>query len=132
MITNTMTIKLIDFYTESTKKKVKRKKVKIIVDSLIEQLCNYFLKRQPNGIANIRVTINSILDKSEDNDKEVLNKFDRVLRSYDEAFSKGYSDYSDNFNSFLDGDLKELILVLIKYNYIEDTEFKSQLRELLE
>jgi hypothetical protein len=44
MLTNSMAIKLIDFYEESITREIKRTEVKIIVDSLIEQLCKLFFR----------------------------------------------------------------------------------------
>lgn len=131
MITEPMTLELINIYSEHTKKKVKRKKVKIIVDSLIEQICEHFLGHQPNGKVNIRLEINFKLNELMNNEKDVLNKFQSILRTYDEAFSKTYSDYTDNFNSFLNVEFKALILVLIKYDYFQNHVLKSKLKELL-
>lgn len=130
MLTDSMTVKLIDFYEESSTKKIKRKEVKIIVDSLIEQLCQFFFQSCPDGISNIRKKINSSIARDNDN-KEVLEKFDQMLRAYHEAFSKSYSDHTDSYNSFLNGELKTLILALIKLYYIKDISLSMKLRELL-
>jgi hypothetical protein len=89
-----------------------------------------FFQTYPDGIANVRLLINSNLTKSDEN-KEVLKKFDQMLRSYHDAFSKSYSDHSYNFDAFLNGELKTLISVLIKNNYIKDVLLSKKLRELL-
>lgn len=133
MLTETMVTKLIKLYNgEDGKKKIIRKECKIVVDSLVEQLCNNCLQMQPNGIANIRKKINSYISQGNASNVEILQSFDKVLRSYSDAFSKSYSDHTDHLNSFLGKDLKEFVLVLINNNYIGNTELKDELEGLLQ
>ncbi len=131
MITDAMAVKLIEFYKENEINKKRRKKVKIIVDSLIEQLCKYYFNTIPTGIANVRVLVNKEFSKFNTLDQSILFKLKSVLRNYDDAFSKDYSDYNDIYNEFVNGDLKDLIIILLDSGFLTNNELKNQLKGLL-
>lgn len=114
MITEEMTNKLIDLYNPIRICEPRRKYVKIIVDSLLEQLSNKYFGDVPSGIMNMRRQLNIVSDKYEGNDKEILIAMKKILNKYNEVFTKTYSDYEDMYFGFLDVELRDLVAVLIK------------------
>ena len=129
-----MFLELHKIYIEiNSGKKYKRKKLKVIVDSIMEQLCGYYLSSRPNSAWNIRASVIKILSQTttDDEDKVVLNAFNSLLREYDEAFSKSYSDHSDNQHSFINNELMDLTIALIKHSIHRTDQNADSLRGLL-
>jgi hypothetical protein len=127
MINSAMTLTLYNFYDDTKEPQpIDRKEVKVIVDSLIEQLCQHYFQRRPNGVENIRTLINSsIVNFTNAEDKAVLKNLNKLLREYKEAFSSGYSDHKDTFEYFIKNELKCLTSSIIHHSCLEDEHIKT-------
>ncbi|MCY8098848.1 hypothetical protein [Bacillus haynesii] len=133
MLSTDMFLELHKIYIEIISgKKYKRKKLKVVVDSIMEQLCGYYLNSRPNSAWNIRASVIKIVSQTTTvEDKDVLNAFNSLLREYDEAFSKSYSDHSDNQHSFIINELKDLTIALIKHSIHRTDQNADSLRGIL-
>lgn len=133
MLSTDMLLELYKIYLENTTgKKYKRKKLKIVVDSIMEQLCGFYLNSRPNSAWNIRESIlRKISNTPSDEDKDVLSAFNSLLREYDEAFSKSYSDHSKNHQDFINKELKNLTLALINHSLHRSDQNADLIRGLL-
>ncbi len=133
MLSTDMFLELYKIYIEIISgKNYKRKKLKVVVDSIMEQLCRHFLNSRPNSAWNIRASVlNKINHTTTGEDKDVLSAFNSLLREYDEAFSKSYSDHSDNIQSFINNELKELTVALIKHSLHRTDQNANSLRGIL-
>ncbi|MET3697012.1 hypothetical protein SAMN05877753_101410 [Bacillus oleivorans] len=135
MIDTSMILKLyeLNIRINEGKKNISRKEIKIVVDSLIEQIYQYYFESKPNGILNIRQKINNELDSLQnEEDKILLRSLGSILREYNSAFSKDYIDHSSSFNTFLNNELKNLSLALVKHSYFSNDEHAKSLKGLLE
>jgi hypothetical protein len=82
---------------------------------------------------NLRILINSKKDNfAKNEDKDVLSKYNSLLRTYHESFSKSYSDHTDVFNKFLDLELRDLVLSISKHSSLSTNIQVKELRELIE
>ncbi|TQR14749.1 hypothetical protein [Psychrobacillus soli] len=133
MLSTDMLLELYKIYIEIiTGKKYKRKKLKVVVDSIVEQLCGYYLNRRPNSAWNIRESVLiKIHQTTTDEDKDILSTFNSLLREYDEAFSKSYSDHSENLQEFINIELRDLTISLIKHSLHRTDEHANSLRVIL-
>lgn len=61
-----------------------------------------------------------------------MTKFDRVMRIYDEVFSKTYSNHECKVSSFIDNELKVLVLALIEADYLDNHSHRDELRGILQ
>ncbi|WNQ12068.1 hypothetical protein MJA45_03120 [Paenibacillus aurantius] len=110
---------------------VSRKTMKIIVDSIIEQIHAHYFKTKPNGHANIRATINSNLESfNEKEDKNVLRSLNAILRVYGSVFSKSYSDHDTDYEEFLKNELKAFSKALTEHTLFKDDVNAKKIREL--
>lgn len=122
----------IHYTLKYTNKKISRKAIKVIVDSIIEQLCNHFFDIKPNGIQKIRALINSKINSfTEQEDKDILNAFDGILREYPSVFSKTYSDHDSNFGDFMNQEVRILSKALSNHSIFRSDVNAKKLRGLL-
>ena len=131
MITNEMANKLIDIYNPDRISEPSRKYVKILVDSVLEQLSNTYFGDVPRGIMNMRRQLNIVIDDYDKIDKEILNAMKKVLMIYNDVFTKAYTDYKDTFFGFLDIELRNLVSVLIKANLFSNQKLADKLGEII-
>lgn len=133
MLSTDMLLELYKIYIEiTTGKKYKRKKLKVVVDSIMEQLCGYYLNSRPNSAWNIRESIlNKINQTTSDEDKDILRAFNNLLRDYDETFSKSYSDHSESIHGFINNELRILTIALIKHSLHSTDQNADLLRGIL-
>lgn len=137
MVSTDMLLELDKIYYECyTGKIYKRQKLKIVVDSIMEQLCGHYLNSRPisqrvsdlNTRKSILTKINEI---TADEDKKVLLAFNYMLREYEETFSKTYADHSRNFQNFINKELRDLTIALITHSSYINDEYAGSLRRLL-
>jgi len=131
MLSGEMVKKLIEIYESPAVTKTKRKITKPIVDSLIEQLCKSMLNIEFSGLANVRRKINREKKKDNVENLEILISLSKLLKEYDDAFSKRYSDHSDTFDNFLNNELKDLIEVLIDNEQFANSDDLKELKGLI-
>lgn len=133
MLSSDMFLELDKIYIEiKSGKKYKRKKLKVIVDSIMEQLCSYYLDSRPNSAWDIRASIITKLDQTTTaEDIDVLNAFNSLLREYTQTFSKSYSDHSSTQQNFINNELKILTIALIKHNIHKNDDNANSLRRIL-
>lgn len=127
MITDEMAKKLIDLYRPTRICNPRRKYVKIIVDSLIEQLSNRYLGGTPRGIMNIRKQLNTVIDDYKGKDKKMLLAMKDILIKYNEVFTKSYVDYEDVYTEFIDNELRILVNILVKEKYFNNVKLATEL-----
>lgn len=133
MLTSDMFFEIFVFYANLYNgEKIKRKKLQIVIDSIIEQLCVYYIQSKPNGRLNVRASIiNKISSVNEDEDKNILEALNALLRKYDEAFSKAYIDHDKDFTEFINNELKNLVLSITEHNLHTNDEYSILLRGFL-
>lgn len=130
MITEEMTNKLIDIFKNGKIEGFNRKKLKFIVDSLIDQVAKGIGLRS-NGVLNIRREINQKLCSTECLNKEFLNSFNNLLRKYNDVFSKDYSDHKDAYRQFLNNEFKNFVEQIIGNEMIENCDLSQKLGVVL-
>lgn len=133
MINSSIALRFYKFFqTSFIGEKIDRKEVKIMVDSLIEQLCDYYLQNKPNGIQNVRSSVNrKMKDISDEEDIQVLKALNSMLREYNDAFSKSYSDHTDTFNRFFNRELRDLLVCVSRHSCLSKNKGAQELWGLL-
>lgn len=137
MITDEMIEKLIAVYKDKEKyfrNKKRKKELKIIVESLIEQLSEEFLKGFDSSIGvNLIHSINKLLKlNSEDlNNKEILISLKKLIKKYDKAFEKDYSDHSNYVKELIEKELREVMLKLCENSSVLQIKKNFILKDLL-
>lgn len=127
MLTKAMCYNLIEIFKGSEKN---RKVVKIIVDSLQEQLFKYFFSESiPQGIINRRSKINSLKVNYDTKEKNILNALDRLLGEYEETFSKSYIDHELELKDFINDYLRILIKSILEFENSTNPELWRYLNE---
>ncbi|OXS52155.1 hypothetical protein B1A99_34935 [Cohnella sp. CIP 111063] len=122
----------IQFDHRYTKKHISRKSMKIIVDSIIEQICSHYFQIRPNGIQKLRLLINTkIVSINEEEDKAILRSLSAILREYSTVFSKTYSDHDQDFNDFLNQELFAFMKELTNHSLFRTDDNAIRLRSLL-
>jgi hypothetical protein len=114
--------------------KIKRKEIQLLVDSCIEQVWDHYFQMKPRGIPeSARLYLNTHLSnfKTEE-DRVVLRGLLLILKSYTIAFSKDYTDHTESFESFLNEELKEFALSLVRHSFFRENENAQVLRGILE
>ncbi|GIO56904.1 hypothetical protein [Paenibacillus cineris] len=120
------------YYTlKYTKKRISRKEMKVIIDSINEQLCNYYFQESPSGQRTRALINKNIQNFSNQEDKEILIALDAVLREYPIVFSKTYSDHNSDLDSFMNKELKKLSNTLINHSLFKNDDNAKRLRGLL-
>ncbi|MCL6604158.1 MAG: hypothetical protein K6T94_14925 [Paenibacillus sp.] len=140
MIGNAMVISLCDIYENYIryrKPKQKRKEIKIISDSVIEQLYVFYINdKKFDGKMNVRQKVvekikNATTNHVSNEDLLVLNSFNNLLRRYDEVFGKGYNDYEDLLDEFINSILRELIKNITSHSSLVADRDAIRLRSFL-
>lgn len=113
------------------KKRIRRKEMKVMIDSISEQLCSYYFDEKPSG-QQIRELINNRIDSITDTeDKEILIALEGVHREYGNVFSKRYSDHDTDFNRFLEKEVQILSKSITEHSLFQDDVNAKRLRSLL-
>ncbi|MCT4621576.1 MAG: hypothetical protein N4A62_19585 [Marinisporobacter sp.] len=133
MINSAMAVNLQGIYSVPIDRKTyNRKKIKIIVDSLIEQLCDYYFSRKPSGVSNVRVLINRDKGQFQDSqDKVILDSFSKVLRSYEDVFATSYCGHTEEVEKFVDEKLKELTRNISNHSNLSNNPEIQRLKGML-
>lgn len=131
MITNEMTNILIDIYNKYRIADPNRKIVKVVVDSVLEQLSKRYFSSKIGGIMNMRREINRVIENYDGRDKELLGAMKNVLMEYDKVFTKRYTKNDGVLLDFLDNELKTLVSLMINIELFNDEDLAFNLRELL-
>lgn len=121
----------IHYTLKFTVNKINRKEMKVIVDSINEQLCNYFFQQKPSGQRTRSLINKNMHGFSNQEDKEILIALDAVLREYPNVFSKTYSDHNSNFDEFMKNEMKKLCKALTEHSIFRNDDNAKRLRGLL-
>jgi hypothetical protein len=95
----------------------KRKEIKILVDSLTEQIVEELIGEKPRHALNARQLIN----KAHGNlvgqeDVALLDELAAVLKQYDVLDDKSYIDHSRKMDDLLNGALRKLCMALSRHS----------------
>jgi hypothetical protein len=111
--------------------KTKRKKINIIIDSIIEQLCSFYFGITTKGHQHLRLIINKKIETFNEEDKVVLKTLNAILRDYSNVFSKSYSDHEKDLNKFLQNELKDFCIAISEHSSFCHDDIAIDLRRLL-
>ncbi|MFW9331740.1 hypothetical protein ACN6AX_00725 [Paenibacillus polymyxa] len=119
-------------YSIYKKMKYSRNQMKIIIDSIIEQLYGYYITGKFNGIMNVRAkVVERIKIEQIDEDLNILTALNSLLRVYGDVFSKSYSDHKENYVKFIESELRELSLRLAEHSLNSNDSYAIRLRRML-
>ena len=112
--------------------KIYRKEIKIIVDSLFEQIIESLLGEKPRNAMTARVMINNHdLSNSTDADKKLLGALKNLLSQYHCLDSKAYIDHTNSIVDFVSNELYELSLSLVIHTSLSKNSHAKALKKLL-
>jgi hypothetical protein len=112
--------------------KIHRKEIKIIVDSLFEQIIESLLGEKPRNAMTARVMINNHdLSNSTDADKKLLGALKNLLSQYHCLDSKAYIDHTNSIVDFVSNELYELSLSLVIHTSLSKNSHAKALKKLL-
>lgn len=108
----------------STHKKIERKEIKVVIDSILEQLGTYYFNKVISiGDLNIRSMIKSKVEQNlyDEEDNNILRSLDDIIREYYTVFNKSYSNYEDTLEGFFDNQIRQLTINLNTHSYFENS-----------
>lgn len=110
-----------------------RKEIKIIVDTLFEQIIESILDEKPRNALNARLAINKTdLSAYSSSDRKLLNSLKNVLVEYDGLNSKEYIDHSESLIDFVSNELYALSIALINHEKLSQCDNAKSLKKLLD
>lgn len=110
-----------------------RRKLKIIVDSLWEQIISNRLNKRPRNATEALRTINIYLNSNPDYpDKDVLFYLGKVLENYKPLDDKSYIDYTDDLLEIMDNHFYHLTKYLCMHPELKDNKHAASLLENIE
>lgn len=111
----------VDIKCTAKKVKINRHNLKVIIHSLMEQICHIYFDSKPTGIQNVRILINSNINAHNEEDMKLLQSFNAILREYNDVFSKDYTDHSADLLEFVDNQVRHFCTALFNHSrYISD------------
>lgn len=109
-----------------------RKEIKIIVDSLFEQIIESLLGEKPRNAMTARIMINNYdQSNSTDADKRLLGALKNLLSQYHCLDSKAYIDHTNSIVDFVSNELYELSLSLVLHTALSKNSHAKSLGKLL-
>lgn len=109
-----------------------RKEIKIIVDTLFEQIIESILDQKPRNALNARLAINKTdLSAYSSSDRKLLNSLKNVLVEYDSLNSKEYIDHSESLIDFVSNELYALSIALINHEKLSQCDNAQSLKNYL-
>lgn len=126
MLSEAMCERLLEIFKGEKKN---RKIVKVIVDSLQEQLFRtFFSETLPTGTINRRIRINCLKAEFDESQKKILNALEKLLGEYDETFDKSYMNHSSELENFISIHLKKLIKAILELDESTHPELLEYIR----
>lgn len=126
MLSEIMCERLLEIFKGEKKN---RKIVKVIVDSLQEQLFKrFFSETLPTGTTNRRIRINCSKSEFDESEKKILNALEKLLGEYDGTFNKSYMSHASELESFINIHLKRLIKAILELDESTHLELLEYIR----
>lgn len=94
-----------------------RKKIKILFDSLFEQIIENLLGQKASGFMHARLILNTALKGTikGNGNRLVIRNLAKALQPYDQVFSRNYVDTSQDLEDFIDELLWPLLRNISKH-----------------
>jgi hypothetical protein len=109
-----------------------RKKLKILVETVTEQLVESYFHKKPNNIPTAKLIINSNKKEITDtDDAALLNALSNVLIHYEVLSDKTYIDHKPELESLVQKEMRILFLNLVLHKKLAMNTHAKRLRILL-
>lgn len=111
-----------------------RRKLKILVDALMEQIIENKIGKKPRNVLDARRLINLELKKTviKSADRSVLSSLGGLLSYYDILSDKSYIDYSDELKEIMNDHLRGLLIILCRHPELQNNGQVIATRKIIE